>query len=151
MSAITNVGFGSKFEVIEYEDRRARNVGVFELNMLLGILDKYEGVELLVGGIVAALNVLKLGEGCRVHYEAASEVVRVRKLLGDNRELGSEKVRCYDGRVRTFHAVLFWFADVHSKVFDKCETLIREMVAESLASNPIEMVDAEEDLLEDVG
>jgi hypothetical protein len=136
--------FSAIMNEVAYEDYRARKVGVRELGSLLEVLKNYEGVEEMVEGIESGIRVLS-GSGCIVHQESADYIKDVMKILGDNRELGGEKVKCSDNRVRTFHAVLYWFADVHNRVFGVCEQMIKKAHAPK-----IEIDEVEEELLEEV-
>jgi hypothetical protein len=149
----SNINFSGNFSAImnevAYEDYRARKVGVRELGSLLEVLQNYEGVEEMVEGINNGIRVLS-GNGCIVHQESADYIKDVMSILGDNRELGGEKVKCSDGRVRTFHAVLYWFADVHNRVFGVCEQLIKKAHANNAHSFKVNEVDeVEDELLED--
>lgn len=139
----SNINVSAIMNEVEYEDYRARKVGVKELNSLLEVLNDYEGVEGMVSGIENGIRVLS-GSGCIVHKESADYIKGVMSILGSNRELGGVKVKCSDGRVRTFHAVLFWFIDVHSRVFGVCEQMIKRM-----HTSNIEIEEMEEELLEE--
>ena len=139
----SNINFSAIMNEVEYEDYRARKVGVKELSSLLEVLQNYEGVEGMVSGIENGIRVLS-GSGCIVHQESAELIKEVMSILGSNRELGGEKVKCSDGRVRTFHAVLYWFVDVHSRVFGVCEQMIKKM-----HTSNVEVYEIEEELLEE--